>query len=131
MNDSDHVVAMEPWYLGAQNDGLFIINRPPRPSNDHPIHDRADGPTLVLPLGNMPEKQARAIIDAHNSELLASRLAKQAPDGWALVPNEPTDKMWEAWYSEAEIVPQGTVLRHVEAYQAMIAAAPSFGGSVS
>ena len=24
----------ERWYVGAKNDGLFIIDKPPRPSND-------------------------------------------------------------------------------------------------
>lgn len=30
----------ERWYVGAQNDALFIINRPPRPSNDDVVPDR-------------------------------------------------------------------------------------------
>lgn len=30
----------KPWYVGTQNDGLYIIDRPPSPSNDHPDHER-------------------------------------------------------------------------------------------
>jgi hypothetical protein len=31
-----------PWYVGAQNDALYITNKPPSPSNDNPVHDRQD-----------------------------------------------------------------------------------------
>lgn len=60
---------LERWYLGSQNDGLFIINTPPRPSNDYPWHDRPDGPTLVIPLSDMPRSEAMKIVDAHNAAL--------------------------------------------------------------
>lgn len=59
------------WYLGAMNDALFIINTPPRTSNDYVWHDRPDGPTLVLGpfVGREGDALAKSIIDAHNSEL--------------------------------------------------------------
>jgi len=64
-------MTLERWYLGAMNDGLFIINAPPRPSTDDIWHDRPDGPTMFLnidPLrGDM--KKAQAIVDAHNAAL--------------------------------------------------------------
>lgn len=28
-----------PWFVGAQNDALFVIDKPPRPDNDYPRHD--------------------------------------------------------------------------------------------
>lgn len=29
-----------PWYVGAQNDGLFLIaGKPPAKDNDYPVHD--------------------------------------------------------------------------------------------
>lgn len=35
-----------PWYVGSQNDMLYVINKPPRPSNDHPNHE-ADVTTIA------------------------------------------------------------------------------------
>ena len=35
-----------PWHVGSQNDGLFIINQPPRPSTDD-IRFGTDGPTVI------------------------------------------------------------------------------------
>jgi hypothetical protein len=60
------------WYLGSQNDGLFIIDKPPRPSNDDQWHDRPDGPSLVIPLGSTAKDKAQAIVDAHNAALRAA-----------------------------------------------------------
>lgn len=57
------------WYLGAQNDALYIINTPPRPSNDDCFHDRTDGPTLVIPVHGLSDSVAQRIVDAHNAEL--------------------------------------------------------------
>jgi hypothetical protein len=54
------------WYLGSMNDGLFIINQPPRPSNDDVFPDR-DGPTVALPVHGLTIKQAQAVCDAHNA----------------------------------------------------------------
>ena len=62
---------MERWYLGSMNDGLFIINRPPRPApNDAGPGEVGDSPTLVVALGDLREDLAQQIIDAHNSALL-------------------------------------------------------------
>lgn len=54
------------WYLGAMNDGLFIIDTPPRPSTDDQWHDRPDGPSMVLNVTELPRDKAQAIVDAHN-----------------------------------------------------------------
>lgn len=72
LSPAPSLVVSDRWYLGSQNDGLFIINQPPRPSNDHPIHDRKDGPTLAIPIGNMAKDKAQAIVDAHNDAIGAS-----------------------------------------------------------
>jgi len=81
------------WYLGSMNDGLFIINTPPRPSTDHQWHGRPDGPTFVVAVSALPEGYAQAIVDAHNTALasqaragdeavraLASAMRKLIPD---------------------------------------------------
>jgi hypothetical protein len=60
---------MERWYLGSMNDGLFIINTPPRPSTDDQFHERTDGPTVVLNVNGLPQARAQEIVDAHNAAL--------------------------------------------------------------
>lgn len=60
----------ERWYLGAQNDGLFIINRPPRPSNDD--IDPDSGPTLAIPVAGISRQAAQTIVDAHNAAITAA-----------------------------------------------------------
>lgn len=60
------------WYLGSLNDGLFIINTPPRPSHDHPCHDRPDGPDQVICVSGIPQAKAQEIVDAHNAGLSAT-----------------------------------------------------------
>lgn len=74
-------VSDETWHLGAMNDALFIINKPPRPSNDEVWHDRPDGPTLFLRTHPLSEKDARQIIDAHNATV--TRLSTQLRDARA------------------------------------------------
>jgi hypothetical protein len=59
-------LVVKQWWLGSQNDGLFIINQPPRPSNDDQFHERTDGPSFVVPLGTLKEKHAQALVDEHN-----------------------------------------------------------------
>lgn len=57
------------WYLASKNDGLFIINAPPRPSTDDEVHDRADGPTMVVCVSGLDEARAASIVAAHNATL--------------------------------------------------------------
>jgi len=57
---------MKRWYLGSLNDGLFIIDAPPRPSTDDSWHDRPDGPEMVLNVTALSHEQAQAIVAAHN-----------------------------------------------------------------
>ena len=59
------------WYLGSLNDGLFIIDTPPRPSTDDAWRDRPDGPSLVLNVVALKPEQAQAIVDAHNAAIPA------------------------------------------------------------
>jgi hypothetical protein len=54
------------WYIGAMNDALFIINRPPRPSTDDIWPDRPDGPTLILKTYPLSAESVQEIVDAHN-----------------------------------------------------------------
>lgn len=58
---------MKHWYLGSMNDGLFIIDRPPRPSTDD-INPNV-GPDVVLNVTNLPQEKAEAIVAAHNAEV--------------------------------------------------------------
>jgi hypothetical protein len=56
------------WYLGSMNDGLFIIDKPPRPSTDAIVYgnDNPNAPGLVLPVWPLSVERAQAIVDAHN-----------------------------------------------------------------
>jgi hypothetical protein len=60
------------WHLGSMNDGLFIIDTPPRPSTDDIHAERTDGPSIVLKVHGMSVTDAQAICDAHNSALATS-----------------------------------------------------------
>lgn len=55
---------MQKWYLAAQNDGLFIIDTPPRPSNDYPNHNY--GPKMVIPIPLESRELVELIIAHHN-----------------------------------------------------------------
>lgn len=55
------------WYLASMNDGLFIINAPPRPSNDDVWPDRPDGPSIVLNVTELPKEKATKIVDTLNA----------------------------------------------------------------
>jgi hypothetical protein len=50
-----------PWYVGAQNDGLFIIDQPPRPA---PLDDLTAGPRGLRVLAKLYDNDARARADA-------------------------------------------------------------------
>jgi hypothetical protein len=61
--------AAEPakrWYVGAQNDGLFIINAEPAPSNDYPWHDKPSGPTIALNVTELSLAKAQKVVDVMN-----------------------------------------------------------------
>lgn len=62
-----------PWYVGAMNDRLFIIDAPPRPSTDDIVFG-GSGPKVIvaMPGDGGPEEEANAF-------LLAT-----APDGLTL-----------------------------------------------
>lgn len=66
----------ERWYLGTMNDGLFIIDRSPRPSTDEQWHDRPDGPKLVLNVTGLSQEAAQRIVDAYNATSAAIEMAK-------------------------------------------------------
>lgn len=72
--------ALREWHLGAMNDGLFIIDAPPRPSTDDIVHDREDGPTMILNVTDLPEAKAQAVVNAHNAAIHALAAEKEASD---------------------------------------------------
>jgi hypothetical protein len=57
------------WYIGTMNDGLFIIDTPPRPSHDDAWHDRPDGQELVICVSECRPSVVQEIVDAHNAGL--------------------------------------------------------------
>lgn len=59
----------EKWYLGLMNGGLFIMNKPPRPSNDSGPMENTNEPTLALPIHGLPINHAVSIVTAHNASL--------------------------------------------------------------
>lgn len=60
---------VDQWYLGTLNDGLFIINKPPRPSSEDAWHDRPDGPSLAISVSGLGVARAQSIVTAHNAAL--------------------------------------------------------------
>jgi hypothetical protein len=60
-----------PWFVGAQNDGLYVIDRPPRPSNDD-INPDADVEVIA--------KVYRPADGRHETEMARARLIAAAPD---------------------------------------------------
>lgn len=112
MNDSDHVVAIET----VSDERLRT-------------HLSVDGWSAMK---SLTSSEVRSLV----SELLASRLAKQAPDGWVLAPKDPTADMTAVAVRHAfsvEIGSEYTWAQYMtDLYKIMLAAAPSpVGGSVS
>jgi hypothetical protein len=63
----DRAAQGERWYLGALNDGLFIINAPPSPCGADIPPDWGKPPTMVLNVVGLSQEHAQAIVDAHNT----------------------------------------------------------------
>lgn len=79
MNTSDNEKMREAlWYVGAQNDALYIINSKPRPSNDDQWNDSPHGPTMALLVAGLTQEQAQAICDAHNSTVHTQEVSGEA-----------------------------------------------------
>lgn len=57
------------WYLAAMNDGLFIIDAPPRPSTDDAFNERDVNAIAYVGYSAQDEAMAHQIIDAHNASL--------------------------------------------------------------
>ena len=93
--------ALREWHLGAMNDGLFIIDAPPRPSTDDIVHDREDGPTMILNVTDLPEAKAQAVVNAHNAAIHALAAKKEAVSA----PLTASD-IWTKW--EGGECPVGT-----------------------
>lgn len=55
---------MARWYVGAQNDGLFIIDQPPRPSNDYINPDLHVN--VIRAVSDIGLEAAQRICDEHN-----------------------------------------------------------------
>lgn len=63
---------MTRWYLGAQNDALYIIDKPPTPNaNDCPPWDNPNGPNVIAgPMVDArDDKQLEKVVAAHNAVL--------------------------------------------------------------
>ena len=59
-----------PWFVGAQNDALCVIDKPPNPSNDYPRHDANVAAIAKVYNGNAADANARLIAAA--PDLLAA-----------------------------------------------------------
>lgn len=78
-NDNRAQHTKGPWYVGAQNDALYIITRPPRPSNDD-IVDIPDVEVIASVNACNDEANAKFIVDACNAhEMLVSEVQKNGP----------------------------------------------------
>lgn len=77
-----------PWYVGAQNDSLFIVaGRAPSPDNDYPFHG-ADR-TAIAKVYDEHRDDARLIAAAPDllealKASAATFCSKDCPGGWTL-----------------------------------------------
>ena len=60
-----------PWYVGAQNDALYIIDQPPRPSNDDINPDANTNPIAKVYVA--PDRR-------HETEAANARILAKAPE---------------------------------------------------
>jgi hypothetical protein len=82
-----------PWYVGAMNDALFVIDQPPRPSTDHPNHKaKTQSIAIVTVKRDLHAYEANANLMAAAPELYdACRAAlsmvetDQGPPNWDLL----------------------------------------------
>jgi len=98
----------QKWYAGAKNDACFIINTPPRPSNDVVWHETPHGPSMVLACQELTPDKCQAIIDQHNNEIetgarhfaAADEMRGQALLELGLMQNERDSLITNAAYHE-------------------------------
>ncbi len=77
------------------------------------------------PMGELSVAFANAIRDLILKDLAENNPPlQQAPEGWQLVPKEPTRAMLDACYSAEEAYDEDISIRNE--YRAMLAAAPTF-----
>jgi hypothetical protein len=77
------------WYLGTQNDILYIIDGPPCDGNDQPIHDHGPDILLRVPAGREADEFAKQVVELHNKSL-----TRPAPR--AAVPVEVVKRYFDA-----------------------------------
>lgn len=80
------------WYVGALNDGKFIVDTPPSPCGTDIPPDWGTPPELVLNVVALSLEQAREICDAHNAAIAAL----QQP-GTPALPEVTDDDVATAW----------------------------------
>lgn len=119
------------WYLGSMNDGLFIIDMPPRPSTDDIWHDRPDGPGMVLNVTDLPHAKAQAIVDAHNASLSPEPSAERPHhvlfDGYAVFNHlSEQAKRRTSWENVSDVLDAT-----VRAFYAMTSSAHEPGGDAA
>ncbi|EME1742090.1 DUF551 domain-containing protein [Cronobacter sakazakii] len=119
MSPSKNEINYTVWFL----EGLADIAAPPAPSiaDDSLPYD----PQIAEYEQMMEAEQAQADTTAQQFESLAGKAV--VPEGWKLVPIEPTVEMQiafaEAWFSKVRCVDDCEL---EDAYIAMLAAAPDF-----
>jgi Lar family restriction alleviation protein len=136
MNDSNHVVAMETVsedmlpcpFCGGEVEVREMMSDMGRQWFDVGCrHCEASGPAFEFdPEADEEREMTAQAIAAWNrrapSELLASRLAKQAPAGWVLAPHEATPAMIDAGNAHMAQVDLGLPF---DLWRIMLAASPS------
>lgn len=65
---------MKKWYLGAMNDGLFVIDRQPSQSTDYHMHDAPTNSIAQVPFE--ARLLAEKLIAAHNDSILEALKTK-------------------------------------------------------
>ena len=82
------------WYLGSQNDILYILDGKPCQGNDHPIHDHGPNVLLMVPAGREADGFAKQVVDLHNESLSTTSDLLHSLKGllsiWPLRDNEIT-----------------------------------------
>jgi hypothetical protein len=68
------------WYLGTQNDILYIIDGPPCAGNDQPIHEHGPDILLRVPAGREADEFTKQVVELHNKSLTRPAPRAAVPD---------------------------------------------------
>ena len=101
------------WYVGALNDGKFIVDTPPSPCGTDIPPDWGTPPELVLNVVALSLEQAREICDAHNAAIAALQ-QKVGPLALPEVTDEDEAEAWDV------LLITGGMRKVLESYRARL-----------